>query len=94
MCELDLRYPGYGFAATQGVRHAGAPRRPASIGTSRGAPAELRAGTILPSPLIPSPPSMAARFVHLHVHTEYSLVDGVVRIESEETDGRRWCAKG
>src|SRR5262245_58031587 len=24
------------------------------------------------------------RFVHLHVHTEYSLVDGVVRIESEE----------
>jgi len=29
-----------------------------------------------------------ARFVHLHVHTEYSLVDGVVRIESEEKDGR------
>ena len=23
------------------------------------------------------------RFVHLHVHTEYSLVDGVARIESE-----------
>ncbi len=32
---------------------------------------------------------MAARFVHLHVHTEYSLVDGVVRIESEEADGQR-----
>ncbi len=32
---------------------------------------------------------MAARFVHLHVHTEYSLVDGVVRIESEESDGQR-----
>ncbi len=31
---------------------------------------------------------MAARFVHLHVHTEYSLVDGVVRIESEESDGQ------
>ncbi|HVN41559.1 MAG TPA: PHP domain-containing protein, partial [Steroidobacteraceae bacterium] len=30
-----------------------------------------------------------ARFVHLHVHTEYSLVDGVVRIESEEKDGKR-----
>jgi DNA polymerase-3 subunit alpha len=29
-----------------------------------------------------------ARFVHLHVHTEYSLVDGVVRIESEYKDGR------
>jgi len=29
-----------------------------------------------------------ARFVHLHVHTEYSLVDGVVRIESEEKDGK------
>ncbi|HET9694291.1 MAG TPA: DNA polymerase III subunit alpha [Steroidobacteraceae bacterium] len=27
-----------------------------------------------------------ARFVHLHVHTEYSLVDGVVRIESEHRD--------
>ena len=27
-----------------------------------------------------------ARFVHLHVHTEYSLVDGVVRIESERKD--------
>ena len=32
---------------------------------------------------------MAARFVHLHVHTEYSLVDGVVRIESEDSDGQR-----
>ena len=32
---------------------------------------------------------MAARFVHLHVHTEYSLVDGVVRIDSEEADGQR-----
>ena len=32
---------------------------------------------------------MAARFVHLHLHTEYSLVDGVVRIESEESDGQR-----
>jgi DNA polymerase-3 subunit alpha len=27
-----------------------------------------------------------ARFVHLHVHTEYSLVDGVVRIGSEKND--------
>ena len=27
-----------------------------------------------------------ARFVHLHVHTEYSLVDGVVRIESDKKD--------
>jgi DNA polymerase-3 subunit alpha len=27
-----------------------------------------------------------ARFVHLHLHTEYSLVDGVVRIESEKKD--------
>jgi DNA polymerase-3 subunit alpha len=26
------------------------------------------------------------RFVHLHVHTEYSLVDGVVRIDSERKD--------
>ena len=31
---------------------------------------------------------MAARFVHLHVHTEYSLVDGVVRIESDTSDGQ------
>jgi DNA polymerase-3 subunit alpha len=28
------------------------------------------------------------RFVHLHVHTEYSLVDGVVRVESEHKDGK------
>ena len=27
-----------------------------------------------------------ARFVHLHVHTEYSLVDGVIRIDSEQKD--------
>jgi DNA polymerase-3 subunit alpha len=27
-----------------------------------------------------------SRFVHLHVHTEYSLVDGVARIESEKDD--------
>ncbi len=26
------------------------------------------------------------RFVHLHVHTEYSLVDGALRIDSEERD--------
>ena len=32
-------------------------------------------------------PSAMARFVHLHVHTEYSLVDGVVRVESEHKDG-------
>ena len=25
-----------------------------------------------------------SRFVHLHVHTEYSLVDGVARIDSEQ----------
>jgi DNA polymerase-3 subunit alpha len=29
-----------------------------------------------------------ARFVHLRVHTEYSLVDGVVRVESERKDGK------
>ncbi|MFO1407196.1 MAG: DNA polymerase III subunit alpha [Steroidobacteraceae bacterium] len=28
-----------------------------------------------------------ARFVHLRVHTEYSLVDGVVRVDSEHKDG-------
>src|SRR5574338_1172548 len=28
-----------------------------------------------------------ARFVHLHLHTEYSLVDGVARIDSEGGDG-------
>ena len=33
-------------------------------------------------------PSAMARFVHLHVHTEYSLVDGVVRVESEHKDGK------
>jgi DNA polymerase-3 subunit alpha len=29
-----------------------------------------------------------ARFVHLRVHTEYSLVDGVVRVKSDRKDGK------
>jgi DNA polymerase-3 subunit alpha len=29
-----------------------------------------------------------ARFVHLRVHTEYSLVDGIVRVDSERKDGK------
>jgi len=37
---------------------------------------------------------MAARFVHLHVHTEYSLVDGVVRIDSEKEDDGRLLREG
>jgi len=37
---------------------------------------------------------MAARFVHLHVHTEYSLVDGVVRIESEKKDDGKLLREG
>ena len=36
---------------------------------------------------------MAARFVHLHVHTEYSLVDSVVRIESEQRTTASCCVK-
>ncbi len=39
-----------------------------------------------PSPAENSSPPPMARFVHLHLHTEYSLVDGVVRIESEKKD--------
>jgi DNA polymerase-3 subunit alpha len=35
-----------------------------------------------------------ARFVHLHVHTEYSLVDGVVRIESEKSDDGKLLREG
>ena len=35
-----------------------------------------------------------ARFVHLHVHTEYSLVDGVVRIDSERADDGRLVREG
>ncbi len=35
-----------------------------------------------------------ARFVHLHVHTEYSLVDGVVRIESEKGDDGKLVREG
>ena len=37
---------------------------------------------------------MAVRFVHLHVHTEYSLVDGVVRIESEKADDGKLLREG
>jgi DNA polymerase-3 subunit alpha len=33
-------------------------------------------------------------FVHLHVHTEYSLVDGVVRIDSERSDDGRILREG
>ena len=35
-----------------------------------------------------------ASFVHLHVHTEYSLVDGVVRIESEKQDDGKLLREG
>ncbi|MGI9245646.1 MAG: DNA polymerase III subunit alpha, partial [Steroidobacteraceae bacterium] len=35
-----------------------------------------------------------ARFVHLHLHTEYSLVDGVVRIESEKKDDGKLLREG
>jgi DNA polymerase III subunit alpha len=37
---------------------------------------------------------MAVRFVHLHVHTEYSLVDGTVRIESEKSDDGKLLREG
>ena len=33
-------------------------------------------------------------FVHLHVHTEYSLVDGVVRIDSERSDDDSMVREG
>jgi len=33
-------------------------------------------------------------FVHLHVHTEYSLIDGVVRIDSERSDDDRVGREG
>ena len=35
-----------------------------------------------------------ARFVHLHVHTEYSLVDGLVRIQSERRDDGSLAREG
>jgi DNA polymerase-3 subunit alpha len=35
-----------------------------------------------------------AQFVHLRVHTEYSLVDGVVRIDSEKNDDGRLIREG
>src|SRR4029079_4552985 len=35
-----------------------------------------------------------ARFVHLHVHTEYSLVDGVARIDSERDAGGQLAREG
>jgi DNA polymerase III subunit alpha len=35
-----------------------------------------------------------ARFVHLHLHTEYSLVDSVVRIESEKKDDGKLLREG
>jgi len=34
------------------------------------------------------------RFVHLHVHTEYSLVDGVVRIDSEHAEDGKVVREG
>ncbi len=55
MCELDVRYPGYGFAGHKGYgtpEHLDALRR---LGPSPVHRTELRAGTILPSPLIPEP---------------------------------------
>ena len=34
------------------------------------------------------------RFVHLHVHTEYSLVDGALRIDSERRDDGSMAREG
>ena len=83
MDRLHATYPGYGFE-----QHKGYPTRraPGSTGGARslpGAPAQFRAraGRACDgaSPRRERRP-MTPGFVHLHVHTEYSLVDSVVRV--------------
>ena len=66
-------------AALRGARQATAPRRSIAAASSRcGSPSAAR-----PSRLHSS---YVRCFVHLHLHTEYSLVDSVVRIQSEGGD--------
>ncbi len=73
MIAWDEHYPGYGFAQHKGyptVHHLAALRK---LGITPLHRRTYSAGTRIDH--------MNSTFIHLRVHTEYSLVDGVVRIK-------------
>ena len=85
MGRLHLTYPGYGFDRHKGYPTTGAPD---GAGRARAVPgpppqfwprARRHARWSTPADSA-GRQAMTPGFVHLHVHTEYSLVDSVVRV--------------
>ena len=83
--------PAGGFAQGRGASPGGPGHRelPAAVPAASAEPAVLPPGDALPprgqAPGPDGPDSSAARrrdnsFVHLHVHTEYSMLDGAARL--------------
>src|SRR5690606_20121111 len=68
--------PGVRLPRAQGLLDAGAPRGARRARPVRDPPPLVRAGRALPRP----GGRMSRPFVHLHLHSEYSLVDSVVRL--------------
>ncbi len=88
--DWTTRYPGYGLAQHKGYG------TPEHLEALRGSVHRRCIGaTFAPvqSSLDSLKPSSMQGFVHLHVHTEYSLVDGVVRIDSERADDGQRAAR-
>src|SRR5690606_13472492 len=69
--------PGLRLQPSQGLCHARTSCRARNARCLRGSPAQFRAG----QPLSREGRVVTATFVHLRVHTEYSLVDSVVRVK-------------
>ncbi len=74
MDHMDTLYPSYSFATHKGLLH---PQASAAAGRAW-------ALSLAPAQLRPGAPRAEGRdlsqFVHLRLHTEYSLVDGIVRV--------------
>ena len=86
MARVAADLPGLRLRAPQGLSDAGASAPAGCARTLPPAPAELRAGKIAAcAELKPADPSPT--FVHLRLHTEYSLVDGIVRVDRADAGG-------
>src|SRR5207244_1439087 len=85
------RTSGLWIRAAQGLWHAGARVRLAHAGTLRCSSDELRAlrAARAFSSRAPSSESRvpAVSFVHLRIHTEYSLADSIIRVEAPKRKG-------
>jgi ribonuclease HII len=75
MERLELRHPGYGFA-----RHKGYPTAEHRTALARLGPCRPTGAASGRSRACSKGVAMSPGFVHLRVHTEYSLADSVIRI--------------